>query len=295
MGYLSRQPRTHRLEQRCEETADAPADLLPQGHQDLQDRLWGESRARSDYAGRPLQLGFMRAGPAGLPSTCVSEAQCVGPAGIGVQRRQKSHRGVRYVGRRDALDGEAVERPHVGMEGKVECSYVFGLNNWGQLGNGRRRERPELIQRVPFFDGKEVVSAALGQHSTLVLTDDGKLYSAGRNSYGQLGRETIDECDAEFGEVELPKGVRFQQIAAGYHHFIAIDEFGRLYTMGFGEMQQLGNGDKYEDESRLYRVKSEELETRRVVFAAGGSQHTLILTEKLFIVCSTNMGSRQRH
>ena len=258
MGYLSRQPRAHRLEQRCEETADAPADLLPQGHQNLQDRLWGESRARSDYAGRPLQLGFMRTGPAGLPSTCVSEAQCVGSAGIGVQRGQKSHRGVRYVGRRDALDGEAVERPHVGMEGKVECSYVFGLNNWGQLGNGRRRERPELIQRVPFFDGKEVVSAALGQHSTLVLTDDGKLYSAGRNSYGQLGRETIDECDAEFGEVELPKGVRFQQIAAGYHHFIAIDEFGRLYTMGFGEMQQLGNGDKYEDETRLYRVKSEK-------------------------------------
>ena len=52
-------------------------------------------------------------------------------------------------------------------------SYVFGLNNWGQLGVGTRSEDPQLPQRLEFFDDKEIVGAALSQHATVVLTRDG--------------------------------------------------------------------------------------------------------------------------
>lgn len=162
----------------------------------------------------------------------------------------------------------------------MKRSYVFGLNNWGQLGIGTRSEDPQLPVRLKFFDDKEIVSAALSQHATVVLTREGRLYSAGRNSYGQLGRATEGECATEFGEVEM-SGVVAQQVVAGYHHFVVVDEKGLLYTMGFGEMQQLGNGNKYEDEPRLYHVKSAALAQRKVVMASAGSQHTMILTEKL--------------
>lgn len=167
---------------------------------------------------------------------------------------------------------------------QLRTRYVFGLNNWGQLGIGTRSEDPQLPVRLTFFDDKEVICAALSQHATVVLTSDGRLYSAGRNSYGQLGRATEEEYATEFGEVEMC-GVVAQQVVAGYHHFVVVDEKGLLYTMGFGEMQQLGNGDKYEDEPRLYHVKSMALVNRKVVMASAGSQHTMILTEKLWIVC----------
>lgn len=130
-----------------------------------------------------------------------------------------------------------------------------GLNNWGQLGQGTRYEGFGMAGEVACLRGKTVVQAALLQHATVVLTADGKLWSCGRNSYGQLGRPTEEEFALQFGEVPLPDGVRMQQIAAGNHHVLAVDEEGRLYSWGFGEYQQLGNG-KYQDETRVYHVAS---------------------------------------
>ena len=135
---------------------------------------------------------------------------------------------------------------------------MCGLNNWGQLGCGVRYEYASDPEHVSFFDDKKIVQAALSQHSTVVLTEDGMLYSAGRNSYGQLGRKTEEEFDAVFKPVELPEGVKIQQIACGSHHYMAVDEKGLLYTWGYGDMEQLGNG-KYEDESSMYHVKSKAL------------------------------------
>ena len=84
-------------------------------------------------------------------------------------------------------------------------------------------------------------------------------YTVGRNSYGQLGRKSRnEEFDIRFGKVEFPEGVKIQQIASGNHHLLAVDEKGLLYTWGFGDMEQLGNG-KYEDEPRPYLVRSKEL------------------------------------
>lgn len=84
-------------------------------------------------------------------------------------------------------------------------------------------------------------------------------YTVGRNSYGQLGRKSRnEEFDIRFGKVEFPEGVKIQQIASGNHHLLAVDEKGLLYTWGFGDMEQLGNG-KYEDELRPYHVRSKEL------------------------------------
>lgn len=141
---------------------------------------------------------------------------------------------------------------------RVRRSMTFGLNNWGQLGNGERNEEVNAPTHVAFFDDKAVKQAALLQHATLVLCADGQLYSAGRNSYGQLGRKTEEEFGLKFAPVALPEGMKVQQIACGNHHCIAIDELGFAYTWGFGDMEQLGNG-KYEDEATMYRVKAKVL------------------------------------
>ena len=141
---------------------------------------------------------------------------------------------------------------------------ICGLNNWGQLGCGVRYECVSDPEHISFFDDKKIVQAALSQHATVVLTEDGVLYSAGRNSYGQLGRKTKEEFDVSFKPVELPEGVKIQQITCGSHHYMAVDEKGLLYTWGYGDMEQLGNG-KYEDESSLYHVKSKALAVRSCI------------------------------
>lgn len=67
-----------------------------------------------------------------------------------------------------------------------------------------------------------------------------------------------EQCDIQFAKVSFPEDVRIQQIACGNHHILAVDEKGLLYTWGFGDMEQLGNG-KYEDETHPYHVRSKEL------------------------------------
>lgn len=155
-----------------------------------------------------------------------------------------------------------LENGHVwGLKRRVRRSMTFGLDNWGQLGNGQRNEDVNAPTHVAFFDEKKVKQAALLQHATIVLCEDGQVYSAGRNSYGQLGRKTEDEFGLTFEPVTMPAGVKVQQIACGNHHCIAIDELGFVYTWGFGDMEQLGNG-KYEDEALMYRVKAKVLTVR---------------------------------
>lgn len=77
------------------------------------------------------------------------------------------------MGRRNALHGVIGEWSFVGMKVRVHCRMTFGLNNWGQLGNGRRSEEVEAPERITFFDDKEIAQAALSQHATAVLTKDG--------------------------------------------------------------------------------------------------------------------------
>lgn len=123
------------------------------------------------------------------------------------------------------------------------------MNNWGQLGNGERNEEVNAPTHVAFFDDKAVKQAALLQHATLVLCEDGQLYSAGRNSYGQLGRKTEGEFGLKFAPVALPEGVKVQQIACGNHHWHRHRRAGLRVHVGLrrhgaaGQRQVRGRGD----------------------------------------------------
>ena len=76
----------------------------------------------------------------------------------------------------------------IGSDGKV---YGAGCNNYGQLGDGTTTDRTTPVAMLG-IDGttikaKQVVS---GAGTTVVLTQDGKVYTVGNNSDGQLGDGT---------------------------------------------------------------------------------------------------------
>lgn len=67
--------------------------------------------------------------------------------------------------------------------------YAWGLNNYSQLGLPRREgilsEHKPL--KVPSFSESPVVFICGGLKHTLALTQDGRVYSTGRSTYGSLG------------------------------------------------------------------------------------------------------------
>jgi alpha-tubulin suppressor-like RCC1 family protein len=73
--------------------------------------------------------------------------------------------------------------------------YTFGLNNYGQLGLGEKAPRSVATPtRVPHVRRRGVVGVACGGYHTSFWTNDGRMYSFGLNTHGQLGvgRDPVD-------------------------------------------------------------------------------------------------------
>jgi len=64
--------------------------------------------------------------------------------------------------------------------------YSWGLNNWGQLGIGRR-DNVCTPTEIKEFKNIEIKMLCGGAHHSLALTSDGHVYSWGKNEDGQLG------------------------------------------------------------------------------------------------------------
>lgn len=121
--------------------------------------------------------------------------------------------------------------------GKV---YTWGDNRAGQLGLGHK-ESTSSPKELPFFKDKIVIQIASGDHFSLVLTKEGKLYSWGSNNKGQLG----------LGDRAMrlnPRSVKdLKNIVKIYVHdssCFAFDEDGRTYAWGENQSGQLGVGNK---------------------------------------------------
>ena len=94
--------------------------------------------------------------------------------------------------------------------------YAWGANDYGQLGLGDRISRASprrVFELQPTFDarglqtvGSPVASAAAGQDFSIALLADGRVYTWGSNSNGQLG---IGSFSDEIRYAELPIEARF--------------------------------------------------------------------------------------
>ena len=161
--------------------------------------------------------------------------------------------------------------------------YAWGLNNFSQTGLdradvGEKIARPVL---VPALSQCGVRDIAAGLFHTLALVGagaDARVLSCGSGIYGQLGHGNKNETTA-FGEVAALKGKNIASVACGTQHSLAVTAAGRVYAWGFGEMLQLGNGVE-QDELVPTLVEGQQLETRIVLKADAGGQHTVFLAEQ---------------
>jgi alpha-tubulin suppressor-like RCC1 family protein len=125
--------------------------------------------------------------------------------------------------------------------------FAFGANEFGELGsalnNGSEAANPAPL-RVSLPAGESpVVQLAVGDGASLLVTADGRLYSFGKNLYGELGRVSGSGSEAANplpAQVSLPGG-RVVQAAAGDAHSLALTSTGQLYAFGRNFYGQLGN------------------------------------------------------
>jgi alpha-tubulin suppressor-like RCC1 family protein len=116
--------------------------------------------------------------------------------------------------------------------------WVWRGGREGQLGLSDRVDRlePTRLWAEEVFGGSLVRMAACGLCHTLVLTEEGVVWTFGEGDYGRLGLN--DEDDRLVHTRMDPQrfaGAQVSTVAAGLGHSAAVTEGGALFTWGRGE------------------------------------------------------------
>ncbi|KAK0177732.1 hypothetical protein PV328_001750 [Microctonus aethiopoides] len=91
--------------------------------------------------------------------------------------------------------------------------------------------------RVHIPSDSPVIQITCGLHHTVVLLQNGEVYSFGSNIYGQLG---VGDLIAHAGPVQVKLPTTAIQIATGSNHTVILTSKGDVYTFGAYQKGQLG-------------------------------------------------------
>src|SRR5438309_3545072 len=164
--------------------------------------------------------------------------------------------------------GDSVESHSCGLT-MTGDAYCWGLNDFGQLGNGTRTAG-FTPQRVS--GGLSFTAIAAGGLHTCGLIAGGTAYCWGLDGDGQVGDSDFTFTD-KLTPVPVAGGLSFTSLSAGENHTCGVISDGAAYCWGFNGSGQLGDST-FSDRLSPVPVKG------GVKFASvsGGSNHTCGVT-----------------
>ncbi|XP_050831491.1 X-linked retinitis pigmentosa GTPase regulator [Serinus canaria] len=117
--------------------------------------------------------------------------------------------------------------------------YMFGSNDWGQLGLGSKNtvSKPTCVKALKPEKPK---LAVCGRNHTLVYTEKGNVYAAGGNSEGQLGLGDTEERTTFHLIRFFTSQHKIKQLSAGSYTSAAVTEDGQLFVWGDNSEGQIG-------------------------------------------------------
>jgi len=177
--------------------------------------------------------------------------------------------------------------------------YGFGANQWGQLGLGHDDE-VEGLHLIEYFKNIKIKQISCGNFHSLFLTDDGFIYSCGKNDHGQLGSNLTSTV---WTPIQISTLKNCVTIAAGENHSLAIivkenensidnifkniSPFKTLYAWGNAECYELGTGTNKNQlvpknidlKVKLSPLQKSKICHKSIKYIAAGKGYTLILIE----------------
>jgi hypothetical protein len=131
-------------------------------------------------------------------------------------------------------------------------AWGAGLNDFGELGNGGTAIVSPALKPVTIPAGRKIVdiyntkynAAGSGSSDSYFILDDGSVYGAGSNEYGQLGNGAAMGSlpSATPVKMNLPVGVQAKTVQSGFATTVIITTTGKIYTVGNNSNGQLGDG-----------------------------------------------------
>ena len=179
--------------------------------------------------------------------------------------------------------------------------YSWGWNRYGQLGDGTSgtsqneniadKSTPTLIS---FPAGEIIRNVVADQDHSLAVTTTGRLYTWGRNNFGQLGNNTLADNSTPT-LILFPGGETIRNVAAGINHSLAVTTTGQVYAWGSNLYGQLGD-NTLANKSTPTLISFNGLnnlndgETMRDVVAGGEYSHAVTTNGRVYSWGSNNRG-----
>ena len=175
--------------------------------------------------------------------------------------------------------------------------FTWGYGYYGQLGdnsysNSANSTPIEITDNLKLNRGEKVIDVSLGTSHSGAVTTEGRVFTWGSNSRGQLGYQDINhqsspiDITSNFSAVKvlennLPILETITTVSLGKSYSMALTSTGRVFTWGNNDYGQLGNESTLsgnlpiEITARLGLNNSET-----VVSISLGSSHSAILTSE---------------
>jgi alpha-tubulin suppressor-like RCC1 family protein len=160
--------------------------------------------------------------------------------------------------------GSIVNEDDVGGEGPSGIGYPASETDEWDV---------EVPRRV-ILSGVCVRSVALGYAFSLILADDGRLFSCGLAEHGVLGHGDQVQDVVRPKQIEALRGVRVCGVAAGWELSLALTADGRAYSWGTGPDTGHGIANVV-----FLPMMVEALADERVSLVAAGGAHACAVTE----------------
>lgn len=115
--------------------------------------------------------------------------------------------------------------------------FAFGQNRYGYLGFGHSR-RVDVPQEVRGLSAKKIIEFFIGCGFVLALSADNRLYSWGKNDFGQLGRGFVSDSHRCFGPKEMAffaDRPAIKQVCCSGENAMVLLEDGSVYAWGSNE------------------------------------------------------------
>lgn len=169
--------------------------------------------------------------------------------------------------------------------------FAWGVNNYGQLGDGTTTNRSlpvEITHRFSLVESEEIISISARHVHTIALTSFGRILIWGSNTlmtdtYGVLGIGTSTAYVAK--PTDITNNFTFDtddypiKVFAGARFSAVLTQLGKVYTWGDGGWGRLGNGFTNSsftpiDITKIFVLSSDD----KVIDLSLGFEHAMALT-----------------